>query len=179
MLLQLRVFSYIMRGTAERAQASQKIKTLQENAKSEKSENKKRAYKLVVVATREWARRDDENRETFNASFSSLSPQSSLCLLSIEPETERSAYSRKNCLFFWMFFLKNAGTARLTKQIEKTKREKHPHRSCTTPNELPDKIYNKRIGQSLGIENEMYHRISLTSLDASLLLWPILRERSS
>ena len=87
--------------------------------------------------------------------------------------------NERTSFFFWLFSPKNTDTARLVKQIEKTKRERHPHRSCTAPNELPDKIYNRRIGESLEIENKIYHRISLTSLEASLLLWPILRERSS
>ena len=167
-------------GTAARAQASQKVKKHCKRirkARKQKTENK-RAWKVVVVATREWARRDDEYRETFNTSFSSLSPQSSLCLLSIEPERGRRTNERTS-FFFWLFSPKNTDTARLVKQIEKTKRERHPHRSCTAPNELPDKIYNRRIGESLEIENTIYHRISLTSLEASLLLWPILRKRSS
>ena len=67
---------------------------------------------------------------------------------------QRGRRTHERTVFFWLFSLKNAGIARLAKQIEKTKRERYPHRSCTAPNELPDKIYNRRIGESFEIENE-------------------------
>ena len=63
-----------------------------------------------------------------------------------------------------MFSPKSAATARLAKQIEKTKREA-PHRSYTASDELPDKIYNKRVGESLEFERFEYTiEISLSSL---------------
>ena len=51
--------------------------------------------------------------------FKVISRQSSFCILSLEPETRSSSFSQKQRLFS----LKTAATARLAKQIEKTKRE--------------------------------------------------------
>ena len=64
--------------------------------------------------------------------------------------------------------LQSAATARLAKHIEKAK-ERHHDRSCTACS----------VEISLVNKCRMYHSTSLTSLEASLLLWPILRERSS
>ena len=71
------------------------------------------------------------------------------------------------------YFLSRANPLHASRNRSRKSKERHHHRSCTASNELPDKIYNKRIGEPLEIER------SLNLLQARLLLWPILWERSS
>ena len=131
-----------------------------------------------------WLRRKGELAEiTKNAkrapyqSFSSPTHRSPLCKFSIGPEKRKSAYYTHEPAVFYP----ESGrcTPRETDRENQMRGTLIVHalhlmncRTKSTTEESENRLKSK-------MKHSYYHRISLTSLAASLLLWPILRERSS
>ena len=102
----------------------------------------KNKEKLVVSTNECLADMTNSDRGSPTLPFSSLSHPSSLCILSLEPETRRSPYFTQEPVFFLLI----ARPLHALRNSSRKPKESHPHCSYTASNELPDKIYNKRIG---------------------------------
>ena len=133
-----------------------------------------------------WLRRKGELAEITNnakrapyQSFSSPTHRSPLCKFSIGPEKRKSAYyTHKPAVFY-----PESGrcTPRETDRENQMRGTLIVHalhlmnyRTKSTT-EVPEYLLKSKTKR----KNEIYCRIALSSLEASLLLWPILRERSS
>ena len=105
---------------------------LQKNAKGEKKWENER--KLVVSTKECLADMTNSDRGSPTLPFSSLSHQSSLCILSLEPGTLRSPYFTQEPVFFLLI----ARPLHALRNSSRKPKESHPHCSYTASKELPD-----------------------------------------